>query len=589
MLRKRMAMTVSPAAAGPGWRALSEHLTELAEARSPRGDLNVLVAPGATAFTADERAGVDKDGKPKSPVPGYYMPSAARIALDGGLLPVAPERLDTSDPEHFKALAALHGVFVHELGHAVHTDSMEAAAKSKVSGAVRLLEEIRMEARAVEDRPADAKWLRAAAAKILLTDRDDDGEPRTKSQAAQLAVLTEGRVASGSLKVDDVLGVSAALEAIFDEDELSELRSIMEDTTAVADGDTDAMIAVAQRLADLVPPEEGDGEGGEGSGEGLGAAGKALGKAVKEAAEKAADEAAEDLAGDEEGEEADKTAEAVTGDPEVADELDEDAADASPSTVSHGVGGGSAAVRWSERLPEPAERMERNKLSRIFKKARWRDRDRVTLASAAPPGRMRTREAMRGAAERSMGRMVTAKPFRQTKRRVVEQPRLKVAVLVDVSGSMGPYVADVASAMWICAGAVADIQGQMIGVAFGNEARIVVEPGKPSRNVMVFPADGGFESIGSGVQLADETISLGDPSSPRLIIIVSDGQWVNEGECALGEAELARLQATGAKVIQVGCGRMPKEHSPDQAVVIEKGGELAEVVGNAAIEALKSF
>jgi hypothetical protein len=341
MLRKRVAMTVNPAAAGPGWAALSEHLTELAEARSPRSDLNVLVAPRATAFSVAERDKVDKEGKPVKPVPGYYMPAAARIALDGDLLPAAPDKLRPDvDPEHFRALAALQGVFVHELGHAVHTDSMDPARAARGTQAqVTLLEEIRMEARAVEDRPADAKWLRAAATQLIVEERDDSKE-MTEGGAAHLAVLTEGRVAAGSLKVDDVLGVSAALEEIFEEDVLAQLRAIMEETTMVDDGDNDSMIALAQRLADLIPTPEG--EPGSGGGEGMGGgavsetAAEKLRKAVADAAEAASEESAKEIESGVEGDEVEDMAEAAAS---AAAE-----AEATPGGETGGAGGSAGPV-----------------------------------------------------------------------------------------------------------------------------------------------------------------------------------------------------------------------------------------------------
>jgi len=579
LLRKRAAMTVSPAAAGPGWRALSTHYSKLAEARSTRDDLNVVIAPGITAFTASERKGK------KKPAPGYYMPATARIALDGNILPVPPEKLDMSDMEHFRALAALQGVFVHEVGHADHTDSMRAAHRSKFGQAVTLLEEIRMEARRIEDRPADAKWLRAASRRLILDEMDED--PKSKWAAAHTAVLTEGRVAAGSLNASDVEDVTEVLEEIFDADELDELRSIMLDATAIEDGDTDGMIAVAERLTLLFPPEDGDGDG-----DGLGGAGGKLAAAAAGAGAKAEEEAAEELADDEDGEELEEAAEEVAEDPEVEDDddepLDDDAEDASPSKVSHGRGRSGRAVRWSHAAPDPRERKERNKLSAILKKARWRDRDKTTISSITPPGRVKMREAMRGAADRSAGRPTTAKPFKRTKRRFVEQPKLKVAVLVDASGSMGRYSEDISSAMWIVSGAVHDIQGEMCGVAFGEEARLVVAPGKPSATVNVFSADAGFEAIGSAMTLADDTIRLGDPTGPRLVVIVSDGHWVDPRECTLGEQEIERLQATGAKIIQVGIGGEPLQHGPDVAAQIDNGLELADVVGAACLEALRA-
>ena len=595
LLRKRVAATVSPAAAGPGWRALSEHFTELADSRSPRNDLNVLCAPGAGEGIA----------------PGYYMPATARIALDGNILPVAPEMLDSDNDEHFAALAALQGLFVHELGHAVHTDAMRDSLQGDHSQTATLLEEIRMEAQAVRDREADSKWLRASATQLILNNNEDGGsvtEPQNLAHAARIAVLIEGRVVAGSLKVEDAAEVSRVLEGLFDEDQIKELRSILSDTVEVADGDCEAMDAVSKRFRELMGEDAEQPEGGSGSGSGEGAPGapgeggtvgqielskeeaEELAAAAKEAAEKAEAEGAGELAESSEGGDVDQAVEVVIRDPEVAEKLDREAPDESPETVSHGCSPvGTKGVRYRERNPRSEERAQRNKLAALLRKARYRDRTRTTVASVVPPGRIRTREAMRGSAERSMGRMVSAKPWRKTQRKVVEQPKLRVAVMCDVSGSMGPYVEGIASSMWVIANAVADTGGTSIGIAFGDEARSVIEAGKPPRQVMEFPADGGFESIGSGIQMADNSLGLSDPTNPRLMVIVSDGHWVNGRERDLADEEIIRLRALGVKVIQVGLERTPVEHNPDVTVTISQPTELAELVGGACVEALRGF
>lgn len=578
LLRRRAAMTVNPAAAGPGWRALSEHYTNLAETRSGRDDLNVVVAPRATAFTKDEREGRSK------PAPGYYMPSAARIALDGTMLPVPPEKLDTDEPDHFKALAAMQGVFEHEVGHAMHTDSVNDAFNTKGLGeAVRVLEEIRMEARHIDHRPEAAKWLRASCQRLIMAEVE---EATNKQQAAHQAILTEGRVAAGSMKIEDVEQISDVLEEIFEDDELGELRSIMADTVEIEDGDNDALRAVAQRLVELLPA---DGAGGEG----IGSAGSALGEAIAKGAGGAEADAAEDLESSPEGGEAEEATESVQDDDEVKkmdedDDLDPDAPEASPPTKAHGRGGTGRGVRWTDRPAEPQERVERKRMAEKFKKARWRDREKVMVSSTVPPGRLRSREAVRGAAERALGRPSTAKPFRKPKRRQIEQPKMRVGILCDASGSMGPYVDQLAQSMWILSGAVYDAEGKMTGIAFGEEARVVVDPGKPSPTVQRFPADGGYESIGSAVQLADELLGLAEPHGPRMLVIVSDGHWVDHHECELGDMEIARLQATGVKVVQVGIGHAPRLHGADEAVTITEASELAELVGNACLDALRS-
>lgn len=669
MLRRQVVMTKKPAHAGPGWRAMGEHYTQLCEYRSDRYDLTVFVAPGATQFAADE--GFNRDAPP-----GYYLPTHARIALDGDLIPVSPEQLDTTDPEHFKALSTLQGVFVHELGHAMHSDSIRPAWESKYHDVVRLLEEIRMEARTCEDREDNHKWLRASASNLIVAENSGK-TPSNKSEAASLAVLVVGRLYAGSLTDTDVADVDAVLATIFDPAEHAELHSILKDTCAVADGDCDALIDCARRLIDLCQEDgdgdgdgEGEGAGGEGDGEGSEGSGKAdsagkgkgkgkgkasgsddvedgsgsgsgdedsdgdgeggsgsasgdedsdsededgsgsgedgedsdgenpwekLSEAVAKAAADAQEQAAEELQADAAGEDVEDVADAAREDARNTARGDLDDADAeltdnhdSDDGGSHGRGRRSSRVTFGPREPQTPERHQRNKLAKILRRARWRDRDSITVSSIVPPGRLRAREAMRGSAERSMGRAVSAKPFKQTKRRTVEQPKLKVAVLCDVSGSMGGVVGAVSSAMWVVANAVNDCEGKMVGVAFGDEARIVVEPGKAPKRVLDFPANGGMESIGSAMQLADEQLDLSNPMGPRLVIIVSDGYWTSDREATLANDEMRRVQATGAKIIQVNLGSEPIDHGADQIVTLTDAEQMADLIGNACVTALKN-
>lgn len=564
ILRKKVAATVSPAAAGQDWAQLSEHYTELAEARSPRKDLNVICAPEAALGH-----------------PGYYMPATARIALDGKILPASPENLDTDNQEHFSALSALQGVFVHELGHAVHTDSMREAIEGEEAKASTLLEEIRMEARTIEDRDKDAVWLRAASQQLILKGEMGQAAPQTKAQAAQIAVLTEGRVAAGSLKPEDVTDVSKVLDQIFEPEERKELQEILQGAVEVRDGECEKMTDLGKRLRELAGEPQGGagfGQGGEGGEESAALSpeqAEALSEAAQAAADNAASEAATELVHDAEGAQVDQAVEGVD-EKEGGDEPNQRGGLGAPS---------GEAMHATLREADKPERRARLKLSELLKRARFRDRDKTKIRSQIPPGRLKVREAVRGSAEQAMGRMPTAKPWRKTRRRQVDQPKLRVGVVVDVSGSMDSVIPTVSSTMWVVANAVHDAGGKAAGYSFGDSWNTVVDADKPPRQVTSFGHGGGTMNPGYAIQQADQDLDLSFPG-PRILVIVSDGAWASTTSGDLADQELERLMALGVAVLLVNVDFDPVPHPASRVCVLDSVDEIPEVIGGACLSEL---
>lgn len=565
LLRSRVrGADLDAAAAGPGWHALSEWFSDLAETKAGRSDVTVVCAPNA----------------PGGP-PGWWQPSTGRIALDGDLLPVAPEDLDTADQDHFAGLAALHGVFAHECGHATHTSGTPADWPRELAGTMALLEEIRMEAQVVRNRPADARWLRAASTHILL-----DAEALAAAAdsplaaAASTATLIEGRVVSGSLREEDVAELSAILDENIPADVREGLRELWEDVVRVADGDTVALGACAKRYRELVPDEE-DGQGGGGSGD----VGAALAAAIAALAQEASADAQEELQGSAEGQVI------VVGIEEVKDEADLNDALAAAASPDGDPGDGAAGaasgngIRLGERPASAEERRARNELVKLLRRARFRERTVVRRASALPPGRLRPRAALVASAERAQGRMQTALPWRQTHRRQVEQPRLRAGILIDTSGSMSGAVAALASAGWVLTNAVADVEGTAMMAAFGDDVAVICDPGKPPKLVKQFEANGGTENISKALTLCDDGLQLLNGTGPRLIVVVSDGHWTPT-ESRLSTDWFMRLRRAGVAVIQVGIGSMPRDHGADLLCTIAEASDLPTVVGAACIKAL---
>ena len=428
--------------AAPGWRALSDELAARAESITGRLAINVACAPGSGQGH-----------------PGFWLPALSHIGLEGNLLPVDPALLDHHDRAHHAAFCVLYGVYLHEIGHADHTPASGPRDTSALAEARATLEEIRMEARVVDCRPQDARWIRCAVLRLNVADAAVHAAGASVYGAATLATLTEGRVLAGTLELDDVTGLTELLD-----DALGEvrepLRLLWADVVELDDADEDGMTACAQRFIELVGCESESPDLPDG-----------LMDALLEMLDQAAEEVAEAAARECDSEPTlirvrDR---AEAGDPEP---------DPRERVTSYEAVGDSV-VEWGYRAATRAERYARAALARALQRARHRDRDVTEVRQPGPPGKLHMRSAMQASGQRARGAVVTAKPWKAKRRRIVEAPTLRLGVLVDTSGSMGPYCDAISSALWTITGAVCDTQGKAAAVAFGDEATAGRRLGRP--------------------------------------------------------------------------------------------------------------
>lgn len=558
LMRSRLATPRALKNADPAWRALGGVYTELAAEKTGRGDVIVSVCPGATG----------EDGPP-----GFYVPARAEIGLDGTILPDQPDRLAMDDPEHFKALAVLHGVLIHEIGHAVHTRWPSGGFPRELTETIALLEEIRMEAQQNRRAPLDSRWLRVAARELIVDGgnvilSDDEAALAPPSMLAHGATLVLGRVHAGTLTERDATEMRMLARAHLAPETLAALESIWQETTALTDdGDSDALIELARRYRELFADERAE----------SGALVSAIANALALAGESAAQDAlAEILADPDAAEELRELGEIAVAEGEWQ-RLNPNRKGACAGTP------GGTLPQLGSRLPTGDERAARKRLARRLREARWRDRIVTRRCSAAPPGRLRSREALRASVQRERGMMVDAEPWRQRVRRRVEMPRLRVGILCDVSGSMSGTEEGLASSLWVIANAVRDNEGKAAGATFGDSAQLILPAKQIARHVMTFMPQGGTGHVPAAIDFVADDLSLESRDTLNLLVIVSDGAWAGNAK-----RRIRKLQDAGAKVIQVGIGSEPVDHGADRICVIAESDDLAEVVGRACVDALKA-
>lgn len=554
MLQLRQMSRVDPSKAGPAWRALSEAQTAVVAERTGGLPYTVVTGPGVTG--------------PDGP-PGLCAPKAARVMLDGEMLPVSPDRLDPwTDPDHMTALSKMHGVLIHEAGHASHTPEDRAELQDEDPGvidAVTLLEEIRMEAQVIRNRPSDSRWLRVASHEILLRDRDIASD----NAAFAAVVLVEGRVHAGTLRPEDVEEVAKATSALLDPGDRKKILDICERSTRVADDDLPGLIALGRELAALRPENPSGGA-------------EAILGAIRDALGDAAGEMSGEGDGEDEGDGLGELRE-LLADKKAREEIEKAISEAARNTMG---GASGNSPEKGERHATPEERQARNRLTEKLREVRWRDRTTVKRSSTLPPGRLRTREALRRSAEQSLGKMTTARPWQTTRRRAVDLPRLTCGVLLDTSGSMSYAATELSGSLWAIAHAVFDNGGRVAGALFGDTAETILPVERPPRHVVQIHPSGGTEHVPEGIELLDDLLRWDREEGPRLLVLVSDGYWGQAGEA---QAAIAEAQAKGIVVIHLGIGSHPVEHGADMTLRLDTAADLLPVVGGTAVKLLRSW
>ena len=185
---------------------------------------------------------------------------------------------------------------------------------------------------------------------------------------------------------------------------------------------------------------------------------------------------------------------------------------------------------------------------------------KVALATALPPGRMRSREAVRQSAERAQGRMTTAKPWKGTKRRHSVGPpadrrdRHRHVRLHEVGRAGGRRIRL----------RLRQRRSPDRGQDGGGHVRGPGVPDRPARSGHVErrrqdrPNDG-TEACDYALAALDGVLHLTDPSyAARILVVVSDGCLVKHGRGGQGDSVVGG-NGPGGNLRPV--GRLPRRTS----------------------------
>lgn len=509
----------------PEWLPIGAQIGELARTLALRGDLVAYVGPGAGGIA-----------------PACYIPATAEIEVNAEVAfgrSVRPDDIgDLRERANQFEWPKATGAIFHEALHArysqydipkAHKDLGEEAFH-----ALLILEEGRIERLGTLYNPENAGFLRACALEIVLSDIDADSDEfktQTKTQmAATLAALSLARVDAGVLEDDDVLLLRETIESKLGAETLAKLRElwiaaqlheIHHDATVLYDIAREWVRVVNERAI-----ENGeDPEAGEGDGPGSGAFLGELLEALDGAAASAAIGAFEQLSDQQTAEEWAQIAQ----DKQSAAKQEKEHKDVASDVFGKGTGPmpdapTRSALRES-RAPRGEERAAAVKVGQMLEKAKYRERDETEIHSMLPPGRLRTRALVQGAALKSKGVMAQAEPWRRTMRKHVDDPTLNIGVMVDISGSMGAAMEPMATTAWVMSEAVRRVQGRAAMVYYGQSVFPTLKPGQHLKNVDVYTAPDSTEKFDQAFKALNGAMNLLNGNGARLLVVVSDGAY----------------------------------------------------------------
>ena len=511
--------------------------------------------------------------------------------------------------------AQLWGLLVHEASHSAwSTWRPIKGTPALVVDTMMMLEELRIERRAVAHYAATKQIplvLRASAR--LVHDTLDLSKITTTRGLARAWALLRGRVNAGVVTPEEVQDINlVALTVLGDEtvgllgdllDEAIELNLERDRTTELL-----RLHEIAVEWLDLLRNEsdddgEGEGEGGGSEGEGEGESegepegeGKGKSKSKSDPKEDGDDESKSDGGGGDEGDEGDEgeseggDADKPVDEPDMGElgqdptkeheddpgrdltrdekdmldrvlektldqiELGDDRPTLSdPKKMAQEVVKRGYSSAYERRKPTTDELRWATKLTHELETLTLPAIVKTVHHAVLPPGRLRTREAVRAGAERSKGQMVTAKPFRDTKRR--HQPTLPmiVGVMTDTSGSMSWAETLVAQTAYIFGVAGNRVGARTAAVTFGNRANPVVTPGVIPKEVVIYSANGRHERFDWAAAAMDGLLNLTTKTgAAKVLVIVSDANLVLSGEPEKANAWLDRWVKAGVQVVWVG-------------------------------------
>ena len=520
----------------PEWLKVGASLTKLVNLWAERNDLVVY----GGADSAEGRA----------PAAFYADIAEIEVNLPEAFGVMKPETIgDFCTKDTQLEFPMFTGIMFHEALHAHHTNWDIPAIASELdineSHAFMLLEESRIEAKGIIERPQNRQFLRASALEMALEGVNEQSLAVMGDvwEVANLAGLSLARVDSGVLNPSDVADIQEIAESVLGEELLEALQDVWVEFQSLNTKQSGKAIALAKKWVELLrqadpegEPQRGEGEGAfdeegeedsEGSQPAKGSGGD-LSKLIRQALESSAIETEMSASQELENQQTQS---------EWSDEAKQRAEQAKERNQrkdtakkifdkSHNETGSGSSSRVSERrAPTGAERASAVSIAKALEKAKYRERSVHTRKTQAPMGKLVTRNLIQNRAMESMGKRGELPAWKSKVRKHTDEPDLTLGIMVDISGSMSSAMEAMASTAWIMSEAGRRIQARTAMVYYGEGVFPTLRVGQKLDQVSIYTAPDGTEKFGKAWEALDGELGLTYSDGVRILVVVSDGYY----------------------------------------------------------------
>lgn len=509
--------------------------------------------------------------------PASFWPSERAVFI--GLNQAFPDR--RYDRTKAADTNLLMGMLYHEAGHAIWSNY--GALGGIVGEVITIFEEARIEKR-VMDHLRYPSFLRASFSWLLVQFAEAAEQVDSEFGASRLWALTYGRYLGGVALKDEVAPIDTVLRGIVGDNAVDVLTEILSEALE-ADGTVEEIRTTLTALAyewleifDLTGEESGTGEmtcacnegespeDTEGSGksedkddedeggdDGESPAPECKPGEVGPNSRAIHEETLPEHLKDELRKALEEVREEVFNPSSSADKITLSDPRASFTSLAKSKVGSKKSEEFSETSPSTEVLNRTKRLSKILGNLSLPTVTKVRTNIDTPTGKLHSREAVRQAADRSMGRMSSARPWKSVKKHHTVSKPLSIGVMTDTSGSMTWAEEFVAEFAYIVSNAGLKINAKVCAVAFDEEVKRVVLPGERLRTVRQYAADGGSENFDGAAAALDGALRLTTANGEvKLLFIVSDGNLVRGDEMRKAKMWIDKMIKGGTQVFWIG-------------------------------------
>lgn len=439
------------------------------------------------------------------------------------------------------------GILFHEALHARHTNwdtnYLSTQLEAIEAQAFMLLEESRIEAKGVKERPENRLFLRTSALEMALEQVNEQTLGTLAGDTwntAHLAGLAISRVDSGVLEVADISDIYREVVSILGQDLFDELRKVWIEFQSLGVPQVERAIELSKKWVELLrqadpegepqagsfgnPFEESEGEGESGEGE-MSDTMKKLARQLSQSATEAEMNASDSLADQEKHDKFQEESKARQSEANKANQRKQQAKEVFHKTHNQESGNGSSSRVDTRRQPTGAERASAVQIAKSLEKAKYRERSVHIRKSQVPQGKLIARNLIQNRAVESMGKRGELPTWKAKTRKHTDDPTLRLGVMVDISGSMGSAMESMGQTAWIMSEAGRRIQAETAMIYYGSGIFPTLKRGQRLNEVTIYTAPDGTEKFGEAFEALDGELGLTFGDGVRMLVIVSDGNY----------------------------------------------------------------